>query len=445
MGKSDEPQSVTEPPPTDRLRKYQRDGVAYLAGRKSALLADEMGLGKTVQVACAIDELMRHGKVDRTLIVVPSSLRLNWYRELTHWAPKLVVRLLQGDCADRLAYYALPIQVLITSYDHLREDAQHLPIDLTFDLAVLDEAQRIKNSNSTTALAARLIPRHRSWALTGTPLENHPSDLLSVFAYVDPSLQLQGLSRPEILESISSHVLRRRKRDVLPELPPIMTQEIPLELTGQQRQRYEEAWSERTGIASDARWSSNAFSLLSRLKQLCNYDPESGESVKCDALELIWEGMSEPTDKLLVFSQYVTTLDFVAERLSPRPLVFHGGLSEAERDKVLTEFREAVGPRMLLVSLRAGGVGLNLQEASAVVMFDRWWNPAVEVQAINRAHRFGRSSALDVYKFQVAESVEERIDAVLSEKQELFKEYVDDITWDGEHMIPAGELKQILR
>jgi SNF2 family DNA or RNA helicase len=432
-------------PRLDLLRDYQREGVAFLTARSSALLADDMGLGKTVQVACAIDELCSRGECGRVLIVVPSSLRLNWYRELSYWSPELVVRTVQGDAVDRAAYYSLPIQVLITSYDHLREDFQRFPSAVGFDLCVLDEAQRIKNPDSTTALAARLVPRSRSWALTGTPLENKPQDLLSVFAYIEPSLNLDGLSRPEIAERIAGKVLRRRKQEVLGELPPIMTQELPVELTGRQRLRYQEAWTARDGITTDAAWSSNALALLARLKQLCNYEPESGESVKCDALELIYEGLSGPADKLLVFSQYVATLEFIATRLEPELPIFHGGLSESERDDILSRFRAMQGPAVLLMSLRAGSVGLNLQEASAVVMFDRWWNPAVEDQAIGRAHRFGRSQPLAVYRFLVIGSIEERIETVLNEKRELFRTYVDEASWDGDAMIRGSELRQILR
>lgn len=426
------------------LRDYQRVGVDFLTGRISALLADEMGLGKTVQVACAIERLVKKGTVSRALIVVPSSLRLNWYRELNEWAPALVVRVVQGDTADRRAYYALPIQVLVTSYEHLREDSRRIPAGTTFDLAVLDEAQRIKNRDSATALAARLIPRSRSWALTGTPLENRANDLVSLFGFVDSSLKLDGSSRPEVISRISGNVLRRRKTEVLRELPPIMRQELPLELTGRQYQRYQEVWATRNDIAADASWSTNAFALVSQLKQLCNQEPVSGESVKCDVLELICDGLSEPTDKLLIFSQYVTTLHFIADRLNPRPAIFHGGMTDQEKDRVLDEFRRASGPTVLLMSLRAGSVGLNLQEASAVVMFDRWWNPAVEEQAINRAHRFGRDRPLDVYRFLVTDSIEERIEKVLAEKRELFRTYVDDARWDGEDLI-GNELKQILR
>ena len=404
-----------------------------------------MGLGKTVQAACAIAELYRAGLCRRALIVVPSSLRLNWLRELAHWAPQLTARLVQGNAEDRAAYYRLPIPVLITSYDHLRDDARRFPGDLSFDLALLDEAQRIKNADSRTALAARLVPRERAWALTGTPLENRPEDLISLFGYLAPSLQLEGLSRPAVNAQIRDYVLRRRKDEVLGELPPILTQELPLELTGVQRSRYVEAWTARTELEPGPSWSTNALALISELKQLCNVEPHSGESVKLEALRLICDGLSGANDKLIVFSQYVTTLEFLASRLDQPNKLFHGGMSESERDSVLEDFRRQPGPVVLLMSLRAGAVGLNLQEASAVVLFDRWWNPAVEDQAINRAHRFGRDRPLNVYRFLVTDSIEERVEAVLDDKRELFRTYVDDAFWDGGAATGSTELRRILR
>ncbi len=428
------------------LRPYQHQGVRFLEDSDAALLADEMGLGKTVQAILALETALARADHQRALIVAPASLRLNWLSELRTWAPRLAVRIVQGTAPDRRAHYVLPIPVLITSYDQLRTDVHTLPGDLRFGITLLDEAQRIKNVDSSTALSARLLPRDRAWALTGTPLENTPADLAAIFQYLRPGTVTAGMSRTEMIAALQGFMLRRTKSEVLSELPPIILQDVPLELAGQQRRRYDDLWHQREVLGDDTTtWASNALALITKLKQLCNVDLQSGDSVKLDALRIICENLVGDDDKLLVFSQYVTTLHFLREELSMPTLVYHGDLTDLEKDRVLDEFRARRGPLALLMSLRAGGVGLNLQETSAVVLFDRWWNPAVEDQAINRAHRFGRTRPLHVFRFLVDDSVEQRIEEVLSEKRELFDSYVNQPNWAAHARLGSDELHRILR
>ena len=170
------------------LRSYQREGVSFLFRNSAALLADEMGLGKTVQAIAALRLLLRKPGIERAIIVAPASLVLNWERELERWGPELVVRRLAGSAADRFAYYLLPIAVLIATYEQVSVDALDRVPDGTFDIVILDEAQRIKNYSSRTAFACRLLPRDIAWALTGTPIENSRSDILSIFAFLRPGL-----------------------------------------------------------------------------------------------------------------------------------------------------------------------------------------------------------------------------------------------------------------
>jgi SNF2 family DNA or RNA helicase len=430
----------------DGLRPYQREGVRFLEERRAALLADEMGLGKTVQAIVALRTALAQTESQRALVVAPASLRLNWLREFRTWAPGLTVRVVQGTAQDRRAYYALPISVLITSYDQIRTDAHSLPAGLNFGVTLLDEAQRIKNVDSSTALGVRLLPRHRAWALTGTPLENTPADVAAIFQYLRPGTVSAGMSRSEMIEAVQGFMLRRTKDEVLSELPPIIVQDMPLDLAGQQRQRYEELWSQRHELRDQSTAeASNSFALITKLKQLCNMDTQSGESVKLDALRLVCENLVGEEDKLLVFSQYVTSLRFLQKKLNIQTLLYHGELTDLEKDRVLDEFRNRPGPLALLISLRAGAVGLNLQEASTIVLFDRWWNPAVEDQAINRAHRFGRTRPLHVFRFLVTDSIEQRIEEVLSEKRELFDAYVNQPDWEAHLRVSPDELNRILR
>lgn len=409
------------------LRSYQWDGVRFLSERHSALLADQMGLGKTVMVSTALSLLFHTLHANRALVVVPASLRLNWERELDRWAPALSVRRLRGDEDERLAYYRLPVNVLIASYEQVRTDALTISKEVYFDVVVLDEAQRIKNVNSTTALACRMLQRDRSWALSGTPIENSVDDLLSLYQFVYPGLLNAAMDRADLLCHVTPFYLRRRKDQVLQELPPIITQDVVLELGDRQREAYDRIWAARRACVPEGASEVQLFALITRLKQLCNYDPESGESAKLDELRVVTEGLTGAEDKIIVFSQYVETLHWIAANLaSSMPCdVFHGGLSEGARDTMLANFRDEPGPRILLMSLRAAGVGLNIQEATVVLLFDRWWNPAVEAQAIHRAHRFGRDRPLHVLRFLVADSIEDRIAAILNRKIELFDTYIE--------------------
>ena len=409
----------------------------------SALLADEMGLGKTVQTAVAL----RSGRRDfrRVLLIAPTSLCLNWQRELETWAPGLAVRRVLGSTEDRAYTYKLPIQVLIASYEQVRRDSQRFHGAVEFDLVIIDEAQRIKNRTSDTSLACRIIPRNRSWALTGTPLENHPSDLAAIFRFLKPRLLQDGMSRPQMHDAMAGHFLRRTKSDVLKDLPPILSREIRLELGSGQRLTYDQAWNERHEYVhglEPKEMVTNMLALITRLKQICNFDDESGESVKLDVLCSILDGLDGAAGKVLIFSQYVRTLERLSNRVGVPNDIFHGGLSIEKRERVLRTFRESPGPRALLLSLQAGGVGLNLQEASTVILFDRWWNPATEEQAMQRAHRFGRQTPLEVVRFLVEDSVEEKIEEVLGEKRILFDEYIataPQFIWQQ-----SGQLKHIL-
>ena len=412
-----------------QLRPYQWEGIRFLVENKAVLLADEMGLGKTVQVAVSLEILRRKLQLTRALVVVPASLKLNWETELRQWAPSLSVQRIRGDAADRRAYYLLPINVLIVSYEEIRLDIMKIASDICFDIVVLDEAQRIKNPNSKSSLACRLLNSNRSWALTGTPVENRLNDLISIFRFVKTGVLHQGLSRDEIHSRMHPFFLRRCKRDVLKDLPPIIDQEIRIELQGKQQDAYLRAWGSRTedlGTSPDGFSPVNLFAIITKLKQVCNYDRESGESAKLNVLMDLLDAQTAVDDKIIVFSQYVDTLKWLQLRIKDIPLeIYHGGLSQPERETILDKFRRGSGPQCLFISLRAGGVGLNIQEASTVVLFDRWWNPALENQAIQRAHRFGRERPLHVIRFIVLDTIEERISNILMEKQELFEDYIE--------------------
>lgn len=429
------------------LREYQWQGVTFLLAGEGALLADEMGLGKTVQTSIALRLALKDKDCNRALVVAPASLRMNWEREIKRWAPGLAVRRVLGNSRDRAATYLLPVPVLITSYEQVRADMHLITSETHFDIVVLDEAQRIKNSGSSASLACKLLPRSRSWALTGTPVENSVQDLVSIFSFLKPGILQTGMPRGLVHQRIRPFFLRRRKAEVLGEMPPIIFQDIPLELDGAQSRAYEEIWEKRQELVSAQGLPASEVYLLAvitKLKQICNYEPVSNESAKYDALREILETIEANSEKVIIFSQYVETLEWLSERTAIPHRVFHGGLSEAQRDSALREFESEAGPRALLISLKAGGVGLNLNSASLVVMFDRWWNPAVENQAIQRAHRFGRQVPLQVVRFLIEGTIEERIADLLAEKELLFQNYVEEAESWKETRLNRDELRRIL-
>lgn len=417
---------------TDReMRPYQKEGVVFLSNRDHALLADEMGLGKTVQVINAIYDRIYNGKADRVLVVTPASVCANWLNEFDLWAPKIAVRILPSSKEDRLAYYQLPIPVLIGSFEQIRND--HLNFDSAepFDIVVLDEAQRIKNRSATTSVICRTIPRKSSWALTGTPVENRVDDIISIFGFVCPGLLDRQISVQEIHQRIQPYFLRRTKAQVMKEMPPIQIIDQYLELTTEQRNEYEQAWNEKNEVATNARRTGNLtglFAYLHQLKQFCNFDSSQVHSAKADWIQEYLDSISSENPKIIVFSQYVSTLKTLYKVLSPsfKCDLFHGELNSESRKQAIDNFERGQDTRLLLISLMAGGVGLNIPSASHVFMFDLWWNPALENQAIQRAHRFGRTTSLTAVRFITHNSIEEKINQLLSSKSDLFEHVVEN-------------------
>jgi len=405
---------------------YQLEGVAFLYPRSAAILADEMGLGKTMQSITALRLLMRSREIENALLICPKPLVANWQRELQLWASELPVVVIEGDQARRRWQWQLPGTALkIANYEILARDRELLTDGtLQFDLVVLDESQRIKNSSSATARVVQAIPRKRSWALTGTPVENSAADLVGIFEFLAPGHLSADMKLHHLGQAAHSYVLRRTKDRVLKDLPPKLFRDADLELTPEQRESYRLAEEEgvlRLTEMGEAITIQHVFELVLRLKQICNFDPATGQSVKLERLEADLEEVAASGQKAIVFSQYVDTLTTLAERLSDyRPLQFHGRIPSADREPILEEFRQSPDRPLLLLSYGAGGVGLNLQFASYVFLFDRWWNPAIEDQAINRAHRIGAAGPVTVSRFLALATIEQRIDQVLRDKREIF-------------------------
>ncbi|NLX98232.1 MAG: DEAD/DEAH box helicase [Rhodopirellula sp.] len=411
---------------------YQLQGVAFLYPRHCAVLADEMGLGKTMQAITTVRLLIRSGEVRSVLLVCPKPLVSNWLREFALWAPEIPLLTIEGDQARRRWQWQLNgAPVKIANYELLNRDRQWFEArdnagrpQIEFDLVILDESQRIKNRASATSQAACAIPRSRNWALTGTPVENSHEDLVGIFEFLSPGFLSAEMKPRRIGQLVSDHVLRRTKDRVLTDMPPKLFRDAELDLSPEQQETYRLAEDEgvlRLTEMNEGATIQHVFELVLRLKQICNFDPASGASTKLERLEADLEEVATSGRKAIVFSQWVETLRRLQRHLRRfGPLEYHGRIPSRQRDGVIERFREDPKSHVLLISYGAGGVGLNLQFANYVFLFDRWWNPAIEDQAINRAHRIGVHGSVTVTRFLMLGTIEERIDLVLQQKRELF-------------------------
>lgn len=407
---------------------YQFDGIAFLFPRYAAVLADEMGLGKTMQSISTIRLLLRAGEIRNALLICPKPLVSNWLREFRLWAPEVPVAAIGGDAATREFAWRHPGHpVKIANYELLMRDAELVTgAESHFDLVVLDEAQRIKNRNSTTSEIARAIPRTRSWALTGTPIENSTEDLVGIFEFLSPGYLHTGMQARALGSATRDYVLRRIKDDVLTEMPPKLYRDAELDLTPQQWTTYKSAEDEGVINLEEMGQSltiHHVFELVLRLKQICNFDPVTGASAKLERLVADMEEVASSGQKAIVFSQWVDSIEKMRSSLAPFGMLeYHGRIPHRQRDGVIDQFKNDPDKHVIVMSYGAGSVGLNLQFCRYVFLFDRWWNPAIEDQAINRAHRIGAAGSVTVTRMLCGGTIEQRIAKVLDEKRELFNE-----------------------
>jgi superfamily II DNA or RNA helicase len=427
------------------LRPYQSEGVAFLQRLAEAgsggVLADEMGLGKTLQTIAHVCLEREQGRLDAPALVVgPTSLVGNWARELARFAPGLRVVVLHGP--DRRARWSeVPgAHVVVTTYPVLVRDEDRFA-EQRFHVVVLDEAQAIKNSRSQARRAVERLQSSHRVCLTGTPVENHLGELWSIFDWLTPGLLGDELSfrrfwrQPieqrgdaerlaALRETVAPHVIRRLKRDVAKELPPKTELLVPVELGGKQRELYEAI---RVAAHADVRKAIRAKGLaasaitildaLTKLRQAC-CDPRLvamdaarnvGDSAKLDALLAMLSEQLSGGHRVLVFSQFTSMLALIAEALRARDVKYLMLTGETrERQRVVDAFEEGRAD-VFLISLKAGGTGLNLTSADTVVHFDPWWNPAAQAQATDRAYRIGQTRPVFVHNLYVAGSVEERV------------------------------------
>ena len=438
-----------------QLRPYQLEGLSWLQYLReqelAGILADDMGLGKTAQALAHLLLEKQSGRMDKpSLVVLPTSLIFNWKREAERFAPQLKLLSLHGK--ERAEHFPMIPQhdVILTTYPLLWRDEQALA-EHDYHLLILDEAQTVKNVSSQAAQVVRKLNARHRLCLTGTPLENHLGELWAQFDFLLPGLlgdakqftrtwrnpiEKQGnkLRRDLLARRVKPFILRRRKEDVAQELPPKTFIIRSVELEGGQRDLYETVRTAmdmrvREEIAAKGFARSHIIILdaLLKLRQVC-CDPrllkltaakKVKERAKLDLLmEMLPELVSEGR-RILVFSQFTSMLELIEAELAREKLGYVKLTGDTQnREEVVRSFQDGEVP-IFLISLKAGGVGLNLTAADTVIHFDPWWNPAVENQATDRAHRLGQTKNVFVYKLVVAGSIEEKILALQEKKAEL--------------------------
>lgn len=447
-----------EPPPLptslkETLRLYQQIGSAWLwhlyRHELGGILADEMGLGKTIQalglLACA-----RSASSDPSLVVCPASLLGNWAREAARFVPDLKVFLHHRESRLETAEQAKGYDLVLTSYPTLSRD-DRIFAGRRWNVVFADEAQHIKNRRTQAAAALRRLDAHARFVLTGTPIENSLDDLRSIFDFILPSYLAKmpaGASGDDRSwydgrhrAQAAPYILRRTKQLVAPELPPKIEQVVHCELTPRQRSLYQKVHvdTERAigelelAGKSEAQIRIAALAQLLRLRQVCaeprllDRGLEPADSAKLEAFSEILDEALDGGHRILVFSQFVSVLQYLKAFLEELGLT-HCYLDGSTRDRmaVVDRFNNDDSIPVFLISLKAGGVGLNLTGADTVVHFDPWWNPAVEDQATDRAHRIGQTRTVTSYKLIAAQTVEEKVLALQARKSALLRDLLEE-------------------
>ena len=458
------------------LRPYQKEGFKWINEITDlgfgGVLADDMGLGKTLQIIA----FLLSQKKSKSIVVVPTSVIYNWMDEFEKFAPSIRVGLVHGSKSKRDKVLrdfkrglGIKIEeenlkeksyekydVLLTTYGTLKNDEKAYE-NLSFDYCIIDEAQNIKNPSAQATLSVKNIKSRCNIALTGTPIENNLMELWSIFDFVMPGYLftkerfrerfiLDESNLSELKSLITPFILRRLKEDVLSELPEKLEKKYLVEMKGKQKQLYsfyvkaiKNQLNENKSSEKSGRDKINLFAYLTKLREIC-LDPSlvvpdyTGESSKLTVVKEIVKDASESGKKILLFSQFTSVLKKIEDELNIKDISYlylDGGTSAKDRVERVKKFNEDSNIKVFLISLKAGGVGLNLTSASMVIHFDPWWNPAVEDQATDRAHRFGQENKVEVIKLVAKDTIEEKIVLMQEDKRELIQSLMDGKTMDG--------------
>ena len=439
------------------LKPYQVLGVQWLQDlynlRLGALLADDMGLGKTLQTLAFLDDLRSKDELGQVLVVVPSSLIFNWQDEVKKFTPELPLTVFTSKDQDKLGRRLANKEqlVVITTYGLLMEHEQYLS-QYKWRTLIFDEAQNLKNITTKRTSAARSLTAQFKICLTGTPMENHYGEFYSLIDLLVPGslgeiadfrkqfVNSEMITREQMDDlklKIKPLLLRRTKKEILDQLPE--KQETKVSIAFEERQKeiyrdialsYNQRVQETMAAQGEASVQLQMLTALLRLRQACS-DPAALPNIKYDKvppkLETLFDSIQEIVESgesALVFTQFLQTLEHTAKILRAagnKVFVLHGGVPTKQRQKILSDFNETAGGAVLVMTLKTGGVGLNLTKASYVFHLEPWWNPSVENQATDRAHRLGQSKAVQVFRYIMHESLEEKIELLKDRKDKKFQ------------------------
>ncbi len=433
------------------LRPYQKEGVNFLAylstNRFGGILADDMGLGKTLQTLTWLAWLHQQADQARpSLVICPKSVVSNWASEVKRFYPDLPVHVIEPGSALRVIEKAKGACLVVMNYAQMRLRRDELA-KKQWLAAILDEGQFIKNPGSQTAKAAFALNADHRIVLTGTPIENRLTDLWSLMRFAMPAAlgtesafkvlssdRGDGLAAKRVGIRLKPFFLRRTKKAVAPELPERIEEDVACALEGKQQTLYDaelkKARQILKGVSNPSDFNEERFNILAslmKLRQICCHpallqggDDTGAPSAKLEALDDLLDPLRRENEKVLVFSQFTSFLDIIESHLSEQDTpVFKLTGKTNKREQLINRFRQTDGHAVFLISLKAGGSGLNLTEASYVVMMDPWWNPAVENQAIDRAHRIGQKKTVIAYRMLAQNTLEEKIRHLQKDKKEL--------------------------
>ena len=451
----EEPESLSK-----IMRKYQKNGYKWLrtleAWKFGGILADDMGLGKTLQVIAVLLAAKLEGKTGTSLVVAPAALVFNWGEELARFAPELKTSLITGSQAERqvkLQSYK-DFDVLVTSYDLLKRDIdQYEEKELLYQ--IIDEAQYIKNHTTAAAKAVKVVHSQTRYALTGTPIENRLSELWSIFDYLMPGF-LYGYdtfkkefetpivknnddaAMTRLQKMVGPFILRRLKSDVLKDLPEKLEEIRYVKFEDAQQKLYDAQvtrMKEKIAQQDDGEFNKNKLWILAeltKLRQICCsptlcFENYRGESAKADSCMQLIQSAIDAGHRMLLFSQFTSMLAILQAELEKEEIPYYiitGETSKQKRQELVKKFNGDTTP-VFLISLKAGGVGLNLTGADVVIHYDPWWNQAVQNQATDRAHRIGQTKKVTVYKLIARNTIEEKIQKLQETKQDLAEQIIN--------------------